>query len=138
MAIRVFDVSETCEYSLKEDTVDPTVFVIGRIDHKLWAHLQDKNARMEVSGLGAEAEGSVKFDVNARNSDFVRFGLKGWRNLKDKNGNEVEFSTVSCQTGVGNRPGLSDRYLDMFRPFLAELAGQIEQFNAVSGEATKN
>lgn len=137
MAVTVFEVAETKEYTLKADKEDPTVFVIGRIDHKLWSHLQDKHSRMEVSGIGGEAEGVVRFDVNGRNDDFVRFGVKDWRNLK-RGANEVPHSTVSCSTAAGNRPGLSEKLLEMLRPFIAELAGEVERFNAVSGEETKN
>lgn len=137
MAVTVFEVTETKEYTLKADREDPTVWIIGRIDHKLWSHLQDKHSRMEVSGIGGEAEGVVRFDVNGRNDDFVRFGVKGWRNLK-KGTTDVEHSTVSCSTAVGNRQGLSDRLLEFLRPFIAELAGEVERFNAASGEETKN
>jgi hypothetical protein len=138
MAVKVFEVAETKEYTLKADTIEPTVWTIGRIGHRLWSNLQDKHSRMEVSGIGGEAEGVVRFDVNGRNDDFVRFGVKGWANLKDKNGNDVAFSTVSTSTGVGNVQGVSDRLLEMIRPFIAELAGEVERFNAVSGEEAKN
>lgn len=138
MSVTVFEVAETKEYTLKADRDDPTVWTIGRIDHKLWSNLQDKHSRMEVSGIGGEAEGVVRFDVNGRNDDFVRFGVKGWRNLKAKGGKDIEHSTVSCSTGVGNRQGLSDRSLEMIRPFIAELAGEVERFNAVTGEEAKN
>jgi len=138
MAVKVFEVAETKEYTLKADTENPTVWTIGRIGHRLWSALQDKHSRMEVSGIGGEAEGVVRFDVNGRNDDFVRFGVKGWSNLKDKNGNDVSFSTVSTSTSVGNVQGVSDRLLEMIRPFIAELAGEVERFNAVSGDEAKN
>lgn len=138
MSVIVFEVAETREYTLKADKEDPTSWTIGRIDHRLWSHLQDKNSRMEVNGLGGEAQGSVKFDLNTRNDDFVRFGLKGWKNLKDKNGNEVPFTTVSHSTAVGNRHGLSDLLLQKIRPFIAELAAEIERFNGMTGEEVKN
>jgi hypothetical protein len=139
MSVKVFEVAETKEYTLKADTENPTVWTIGRIGHRLWSLLQDKHSRMEVSGIGGEAEGVVRFDVNGRNDDFVRFGVKGWTGLMDKEGkNEIPFTTVSHSTAAGNVHGISDRSLEMIRPFIAELAGEVERFNAVTGDEAKN
>ena len=138
MSVTVFDVAETREYTLKADTEDPTTWIIGRVDHRLWSSIQDKYQRFALNDLGAEAKGTVSFDLNARNDDFVRFGIKGWRNLKDKQGNDVAFSTESTQTAVGNRQGLADRMLEMIRPFVAELAAEIEAFNGVTRAEQKN
>ena len=36
MAVVAFDVAETKQYTLKADKENPTVWTIGRIDHRLW------------------------------------------------------------------------------------------------------
>jgi hypothetical protein len=139
MAVVAFDVAETEEYTLKADTENPTIWTIGRIDHRLWSTLQDKHSRMEVNRQGeSETQGTVKFDMAARLDDFVRFGVKGWRNFADKNGKEIQFATQSHGTPAGPRPGLTDRLLEQLRPYLTELGGRVEEFNTVKKEEAKN
>lgn len=138
MAVVAFDVAETKQYTLKADKDNPTVWTIGRIDHRLWSHLQDAHSHLEVNDLGAEAKGSVKFDANKRADDFVRFGLKGWENFADKSGSPLSFESQSIGTPVGPRHGLNDRLMTTLRPFIGELAAEVERFNSVTREEEKN
>lgn len=136
--VTAFDVAETKQYTLKDDKENPTVWTIGRIDHRLWSELQDTHQHLEVNDLGANAKGSVKFDASKRADDFVRFGLKGWENFTDKAGKVVTFETSSVGTPVGPRQGLTDRLLTAIRPFIGELSSEIERFNGVTKEEEKN
>jgi hypothetical protein len=134
-----FNVAETKEHVLKAEAEaeKPTKWMIGRLPHRLYTHLQDKFAEWSVNNLGADAQGSVKFQTYGRNDEFVRFGVKGWTDFLDGNGNQIPFSTVSIATSVGNYPGLSDRTLEMMRPFIAELSREVAKFNDVEAEEKK-
>ncbi len=138
MAVVVFDVAETKSFTLKGDTENPTTWIIGRVGHRLWSHLQDAHSHLEVNDLGAEAKGSVKFDASKRADDFVRFGVKGWSNLLGKDGKEVPFATISTPTPAGPVQGITERLMEQIRPFIGELAGEVESFNSPKREEEKN
>lgn len=138
MAVKRFDIMATKEVTLKSDTENPTVWIIRRINKPLWQYIQDKYNQWSVNNLGGDAQGTVSFQVWGKNHALVCFGLAGWRNLLDDAGNEVVFSDVSIATEVGNQRGLSDRMLDMIRPYMGELASAIEAFNGVTEEERKN
>ena len=126
--IQAFDVSETREYSLKADTSEPkTVFILGWLDSALQAHLNDSTVGFRANGKGPNSQADVRVNTNMRLREIVKFGVKGWKHFLDKNGQEIQLDFVSVPIArSGNRSGLSDRCLDLLKPYIPELAKQIE------------
>jgi hypothetical protein len=139
MAVIAFDINAIREYSLKEDEgPDRTVFSIGRIDSVLRSHIMDSTAKFSKDSQASErVDASV--GVFERFYLLTRFGVKGWKNLKDSGGNEIPFDQVSVPVpGVGTRQGLSERAMNLLQPWISELAFEVLEDNQLSQAQEKN
>lgn len=139
MGIIAFDVNQTWDYSLTEDVSDPkTVFHLGHLDSALATHLRDSVTDYKLNEQGDRAG----FALNARQTDrdYVRFGVKGWDNLKTADGRIVAPKLKEHAVGgrVGTRRGLADESLDYLIPYFFELARAIEEGNKLTETETKN
>lgn len=146
MAVKAFNINQTRTYSLKRDKgPQKTIFHLGVLDSALSTYLFDMLvAWRRPAGEDPETRGSfVTMNKFQRDREVVKFGLKGWENFQDEGGNLIEFSqkehTQSYPVpNVGNRHGLTPRALDLLKPYLTELAEEIEQDNLLTGEDEKN
>lgn len=118
--LKAYDVTATREVTLKGDTEEPqTVFILGRLDVPLRDWIT--NTFFEYAGKEVKLK-----DPGTLFTALVRFGVKGWKDFKDAHGNDVPFDTVSVSVnGVGNRPGLSDKFLDYLQPYMVELGTHV-------------
>lgn len=146
MAI-AFDINETREYILKTDRELPseqqTIFLIGTLDALISNHLKDGSLAFKMSEQGPDAKADIAYNSNFSAMEKVRFGLKEWKNLLDKTGKEIlfderiyrkSFAVPKC----GNRTGLTDIALNLIKPYLKELASEVENENWLSELAEKN
>jgi hypothetical protein len=136
MALIAQDINHVREYSLMEDTSDDkTIFLIGVIDTSARAYIDDTHSIYKKDS--AELD-----DVALHNKyiQFVRFGLKGWKNLKTTDGNEAEFKTVEeLFPRIGKRIVISNDSLN-YLPLKAiiELGIQIVSENYLKAADQKN
>ena len=136
MAIIAINPSAVNEYSLLSDTgQDKTVFQLGTIDSFVRAYIDDAHLNIK------KEDGS--FDdvlINHKFLEFVKFGLKGWKNLKDEAGQEVQFKSEELSLPrLGSRVVASDeslKYLDL--KWIIELGLEIIAHNSLSKEESKN
>lgn len=141
MSVIALDINATKEYFLKADRgEDPTIWLIGQLDSPLWNSILDETTKFSGESDGQNSASLQMFvHRNARDYQLLRFGLRGWRNLNDVNGNDVLFSTVSVAVpGIGNRQGLSEKLMDMIKPFAEELADEVFKANSLSKEERGN
>lgn len=126
--IKAIDVTETKEYTLKSDTVDPTVWVIGVLDSLTRARIMDEQASIE-------SDGRVNVNIRTLQIEAIRYGLKGWANFKMK-GLERVFKTVK---DARNIEIVSDESLKLLSPsVIGELANEILIENTFSEQDLKN
>lgn len=133
------DPEATMEYRLDSDEEGP-VFILGSIDVFLRATIADGNAAYYLKGKDSDGEAGVRISGNRRNVELVKFGLKGWKNLKTAGGLEIVFETwVYDVPGLGKRTGVSENKMSHLRfEWIDELAREILRQNALTGEEQKN
>jgi hypothetical protein len=138
--IQAFDVSETREYSLQSDKGEPkTVFIVGWLDSALQAFVNDRTVGFRANGRGPDTQADVNVNTNMRLREIVKFGVRGWRNFQDKNSQDVPVDFVSVSLGrSGNRTGLSARCRDVLKPYIPELAKQIESGSWLTADEAGN
>jgi hypothetical protein len=91
MPITGVSLTETTEYVSQHDSVKTkeegaTVFVLGAIDADIRLKLTDSLVTMVHNGAGGMG---IQTNRNTVNLSAVRYGLKGWSNLKDKTGKDI-------------------------------------------------
>jgi hypothetical protein len=122
----------------------PTTFTLGVLDSALSTHLLDKLVGYRKNDKGPEDRAdTVVLNKFTRDREIVKYGLKGWSGFMDAvNDHAVEFDPKLHQKSYalpfGNRNGLSDKALDLLKPFLSELAEEIESDNIVTEQDAKN
>lgn len=137
-----FDISQTREFSFEDDTEPKTVFILGVLDSGLSSHLFDNAFGYRMNHSGPDEKADVVVNKNRLDRQIVRFGLRGWRNLVNAKGDDepfIERQHISSHIvpELGNRNGLTDRALDLIKPYIAELSAQIEEMNVLSDEEKK-
>ncbi len=142
MGVIAVDVYATREFILKVDKEDanPVVFQIGMLDPFLRAEVNDKLSGYSVNKNGSEALADVHIHAHTRNITVVRYGLKGWKNFKDAQGNDVKFDTISeAIPKVGNRPIVSVECIKRLKAnWVNELAEAIMDDNVLVEQDEKN
>jgi hypothetical protein len=129
------DITEVKEYSLMEDTGEnKSVFLIGALDIPVRAYLDDTFSVFDAT------QNINDVNVHAKYLEFVRFGLKGWKNIPDKDGKEIEFVTEEkVFPRVGKRTIASDESLNKLKlTQIIELGMQVVRDNTISGQDLKN
>lgn len=123
------------EYSLIDDAGDDkTIFTLGVLDAFTRAYIDDTHyTRDEIKNIQDTR-------ITDKYIDFVRFGLKGWKNLKDSKGNAIEFTTEDkVFAGLGKRNVVSDSSLNRLDlKWIIELGYKIISLNMVTEQEVKN
>ena len=135
MALIAINPEHVFEYSLEQDkSEDKTIFILGVIDSLTRAYIDDVNSIKSEDGTVSDSA------VHNKYIQFVKFGLRGWRNLKDKDGKEIEFKTVEQTfSRLGKRTVVSDesiKALDLL--WIIELGLHIVAHNKLSRDEIKN
>lgn len=147
MPLVCFDLNETREYILKQEqeklaqnpSYQPTVFKLGILDTALSTELMDSMTAFQRNDKSPDDDGTITVHYAKRRMQVVRFGVKGWTNLVDKQGNPVEPKFKNHQVAKGlQRMGLTDESLNVIKPWIKELAGKIESDNSFLENDEKN
>lgn len=125
-----FDVTCIRNYSLKSDTSGvPTVFELGFIDAQAAAYLQNEFSSVKI----VDGKPEVQIDIANRDIEAVRLGLKGFRNF-----GSVAFVSVEKQYPFGKRNVVSDDIINFLKPYVSEIASQIQNDAVLSEQDEKN
>jgi hypothetical protein len=111
------DLTATVDYTLKDDTENPTVWKLGILPSYVMAKIS-----MSAS------EDQVEFAYR-----LLQFSIKGWEN------SDVKFSTIKEKFG-GKEFDIVPRDLIDRLPFsvISELSAKAVEVNGLSGEEIKN
>jgi hypothetical protein len=139
--IIALDLTSVRDFSSKYDSGGAkTTFKIGVIDSLTRAKIEDNESEFVINQQDSSKGADVKINRRQRNLQIVRYGLKGWENLKDGQGNDVPFQSATEPGPDGTvRTVAADGSLKMLPPeVIAELAGEIMSSNVLSEEDRKN
>lgn len=134
--------SETKEVVLDKDpdSANPTVWTLGTLDLRSRAFIQDETTAFQVSDSDRPKE---KADVKLRLSQSriltVRFGVKGWRNLKDEFGQEIAYAADAFNLDGKSYDVVAKTLLERFPYELVEqLAEAVMKLNTLAEPDRKN
>jgi hypothetical protein len=134
------DINETVEYSSTMDTKEPrTVFLLGAIPAVVMASLKDQSRVVLVDITNNDGRTPVRTNVGEMQLNYVRYGLKGWTNFKNRKGETVPFRTQKQSLSGREVEVASDESLNYLSDeIVQELADKLRDFNSLSVEEVKN
>ncbi len=137
--IMAIDVDSVRDYVCKADRPLPkeeqTVWKIGVIDSVTMAKLD----QLDVEFNPDSEEAKVKANLLGRELDYVRYGLKGFENFKDKSGAEIKPLINTIARAGESIQIISDKTLKRIPPdIIRELAAAIKNDNKLSDAEIKN
>jgi hypothetical protein len=137
------DLHATRPYTLKHDhDTPPTTFHLGFLDPELEAFINDRTTKYEMNNKGKDAQADATVSTKQRDIDIVRFGLRGWDNFNDGNGNPVPFETESEGTRFGPKTVVSKKCMKLAFTgrlwAISELATQISGNSLMTEDEEKN
>jgi hypothetical protein len=130
-------VGQTKEYVLKNDKVNPTIWLIGAIDSITKAKIISGFGKVEIQdNKPVYIQGEMNLALN--NFAIVKYGLKGFKNFI-LDGNPIEFKTIKEKVFNAEIDAVPDEILKMIPLYaIAELSDVIWGENQVSKETIKN
>ena len=114
------------DYISKYDTEEPkTVWKLGVLSSYAFAYVGSK-----ISDPSQSVNGMI---------EIVRIGLLGFSNFKDKDGNDVEFTTKSKEIGQRSFKIVSDNIINIIPiDIIIELGGEILKITNLTEQEIKN
>jgi hypothetical protein len=117
-------------------STDATRFTIGAIDAFVSAYVFDRTLTFTENDVGDVTLAQVK--MSEANLEAVRFGLRGWENLKDGHGNDVPFTTADRIVMGKKYVTVADESLALLsQDLVRELAASIRTINEVAPDVAK-
>ena len=130
-------VGQTIEYTLKNDTENPTIWIIGPLDSMTKGKMVSQYGKVEIQN-GKPVYVEKDIDAAMNNFSIVKYGLKGFKNFI-LNGVEVEFKTTKEKVFDHEIDIVAEETLQKIPLFaIAELANVIWGENEVSEALRKN
>ncbi len=129
--IKAITPDQTFEYVCESDRTSeqPTKWVLGVLDSRLMAHIEDTVAKLEMGHKGSDRAEPV-FRTGTRRWLLVKFGLRGWVHFGDAQGQPIAESFETTPLFGKSYKTVSDRVLELIPTnVLTELAGQIGEQN---------
>jgi hypothetical protein len=138
------NINATREYVSKLDpdkgTAKETVFTLGTLDTYVMGRVRDKLTTIEsVTFAGTDAVPATQLQIHASRIEACRFGIRGWKNLVDENGKEIEFKTDTITVGFKRYEVVKEDLLKIIPlDVLLELADVILKDNTVTEKEVGN
>ena len=141
MAIRAVTMDQVVDYVSKEDPAkgtpqeadDATFFQLGTLSARMQAKVKDAATSFRADPESVDPKNpqmTAEFRPNESVILMVKFGLKGFRNFKDSNGNDVPFKTEQFHLGGQSFLVVSDDTLNFLGlELIRELSEVIEKSN---------
>jgi hypothetical protein len=129
--IKAITPDQTFEYICESDrgSEQPTKWVLGILDSRLMAHIEDAVAKLEMGKKGSDQADPV-FRTGTRRWLLVKFGLRGWVNFVDANGQPFAESFDTTPLFGKSYKTVNDRVLELIpTSVLTELAGELSEQN---------
>lgn len=130
-------VGQVKSYVLREDRVAPeseqTVFQLRTLSARVKAMIEDSMVQGDMTAGEDGVATKMKIASPGTGSyTAVRYGVTGWSNLKDHEGNVVEPVFVDGDFGLKI---LSNDSMDRISGFIGELFGAVMRLNRLDDEA---
>lgn len=129
--IRAVTPDKTFEYICENDrgSDQPTKWVLGVLDSRIIAHIEDTVTKLEMSGKANDKPDPV-FRTGTRRWLLVRFGLRGWTNFQDAEGKPIDESFDTVPMFGKSYKAVSEKLLMLIpTPVLSELANVLGEQN---------
>jgi hypothetical protein len=125
--------------SVYDDGEEKTIFELGLIDHVTLARIIDSNVEVRQVEDSDGNEKRTIFHTDERTLLFVECGLKGWKNFKDEEGNDIAFeSEEKVILGIKNKVVKQDCLKRLPYKVLQELGMAIRNLNMIGEIERKN
>lgn len=114
-------------------TDEATVFRLGTLDSRIMGKIRDLATTINVDPSQPDDEVETSINQNEVFFQTVSYGLKGWEKFKDKNGNDIEFATITRRhSGQVYQIVDPDKLKLLPQSIIVELAQEIQKDNEVS------
>jgi hypothetical protein len=142
MALVGLRIGATRSFQSKTDpakgTEEATTFHLKTLSSRVHMDLRDRATKF-VPNPETPDTMAAEWRPNLIAHDTVRFGLGGWENFTDEDGNDLPFDTVKRVVGNATYECVSDDCMDYLNPeLIRELSDAINAANELSEEEAKN
>lgn len=118
---------------------EATTFKLATLDSRIMGKLRDDATSFSVNPSAPEDEVDVSVGQNELFYLACQFGIKGWTNLKDEDGNDIRYRTRKRNVAGRSYEIVDDLVLGRIpQPVLVEIGQKIIELNDVSEEEAKN
>ncbi len=131
MAIRVINPDATRNYVSPSDQEPATVWKLGTLDSRIMGFIEDSVTKLEISaGRKGSDQAEPVFRTGTRRWLLVKYGLRGWTNLLDANGQPVAETFDAAPHFGRSYAVVPDRVLELIpADILSELASELGKQN---------
>ena len=138
MTIKALTLDEVEDYVCKLDTGDEkTIWSIGVIDAVMLAQIEDDLLQFKVKQDSEDTE--TKLNLNKRNLEVVKHGLKGVTGFKDDTGEDIKLKMTSAVRAGQNVKLVHEQSLRLIpTAILKELAEKILEANNLTEDEVGN
>lgn len=142
MAIIGLTLSAELSHQSVHDTApveDRTTFKLGTLDSRIMGKLRDDATSFAVNPLAPEDEVDVSVGQNTLYYLACQFGIKGWSQFRDIDGNDIPYRTMKRNVAGRSYVIVADEVLRCVpQQVIAELGAKIIEQNDVTPEDVKN
>lgn len=127
------------EYDSAKGTPEATKFKLGTLDSRIYGRLKDQSTSITIDPQKAKEEITTNINGNEVAFNTVVYGLRGWENFRDGEGNDIKFHTLK-RTHGDTSYRIADPALVMMIPqvIIQELAEAIRVANEMPEAEAKN
>lgn len=137
MAIQALNLHDVKEISHPSDKTDPTIWVIGAVDSRVLATIQDKATDIQIDTQNPDGEAGIRINQNEANIKKVQFGLRGFVNFSGEKG-EVSFKTETKHISGKPYDVCADEVLASIpTEVLNWLSDEISKLNSITSKDAK-
>ncbi len=114
---------------------DATQFVLGTLSARMFALLSDRGVTFSQKNDDSEEVPVMNTELRAGQVAYetVQYGLRGWENFNDSDGNDISFTTTKKVFGGVERLITSAECMDRLgKDLIFELANRIEEISSPS------
>lgn len=126
-------------YDGDRGTEDATIWLIGALDSRTSGRIRDAATKFTVDPNATADEVTTSINTSEVNFQRVQYGLKGFENFKDPDGNDVKFETRVVRKGNVSYTVVSEDVMALIPDaIISELADEIIKSNELTPAQAKN
>lgn len=144
MAIKALRLTGTFDFQSSldpaKDTPEASVFTLRVLDSRVMGQIRDSAMALGTADdMRIDPRRSTILNVHESNFKTAQFGIVGWRNVQDENGNDLKFETVKRLVGSTTYDVADPEVLRQLpQEVIDEIALRIKEGNSVTAVEAKN